>query len=349
VHTAGFVCLPAAVDPVKSKKAMKRFILPAVVLATLLLSCKPEHEFVLSQVVTDSVSGKDLTHLLLYGEVTDEGSDPVTRRGFCWNFTGSPTLEDHTSDNGSGVGTFNQQITVMPDTTYHIRAYAESDAGVAYGVEITGSTTLFGSVTDVRDGRSYQTVIIGDQVWMAENLAWLPAVAPVSVGGYTESFYYVEGYDGTDVAEAKATANYLKYGVLYNERASWDACPDGWHRPSDDDWKILEGYLGMEEADLDVMLDDRLSGSVGWKLKSVSGWAEDGNGIDSCGFNALPGGNRGKNGNFGTIGMTAGFWTSTPAGSSSGICRVLSFDSKGIKRTSASRNVGYSIRCVKNK
>jgi uncharacterized protein (TIGR02145 family) len=84
---------------------------------------------------------------------------------------------------------------------------------------------ISGTFTDTRDGNVYNWVQIGDQVWMAENLAYLPSVNRVDDGSEdaTGSYYYVYGYDGTNVAEAKATTNYTTYGVLYN----WTAAMDG--------------------------------------------------------------------------------------------------------------------------
>ncbi|MCP4002072.1 MAG: hypothetical protein GY727_14280, partial [Gammaproteobacteria bacterium] len=78
-------------------------------------------------------------------------------------------------------------------------------------------------ITDNRDSNTYQTVEIGGQCWMAENLAYLPSVNPPDQGSTTSPYYYVYGYDSTDVSEAKTEPNYQTYGVLYN----WPAAMAG--------------------------------------------------------------------------------------------------------------------------
>ena len=199
--------------------------------------------------------------------------------------------------------------------------------------------------TDTRDGHEYLALKIGEQTWMIENLAYLPAVNGASIGGYRELMYYVFGYEGTDTTEARATEHYQNYGVLYNWKAAERACPEGWKLPSDDDWKELEAFLGMDEAELDKT-EWRTSGEVGVQLKSVSGWNNEGNGSNSSGFNAPPGSLRTKNGIFGSQGEYAYYWTSSPAGSSVEFGRVLLADSNGIARYSYPQNYGLSIRCV---
>ena len=110
--------------------------------------------------------------------------------------------------------------------------------------------------TDARDGTHYDAVKIGNQVWMAENLKYLPSVVGPATGSETAAYYYVYDYDGTDVMAAKATANYTTYGVLYNWPAAMNACPTGWHLPSDAEWTELTDYLGG-------------SGVAGGKLKEI--------------------------------------------------------------------------------
>ena len=110
--------------------------------------------------------------------------------------------------------------------------------------------------TDNRDGNVYSFVTIGDQVWMSENLKYLPSVVDRATYSNTDPYYYVYGYNGTDVPAAKATDNYKTYGVLYNWPAAIDACPSGWHLPSDAEWTQLTNYLGGE-------------GGAGAKLKAT--------------------------------------------------------------------------------
>ena len=175
---------------------------------------------------------------------------------------------------------------------------------------------LIGDGTFDYAGRTYTYKILGGVAWMIENLAYLPAVSPSTVESSTTPVYYVYGYEGTSVIAAKATENYKTYGVLYNIVAAKTACPPGWHLPSDHEWR----YFIWINFDEDVGLeDDRwiwgyledYGTYVGWQLKSTTGWLEDGNGINSLGFTALPAGDRNTDYHFGYLGTGTGFWTST--------------------------------------
>lgn len=204
-----------------------------------------------------------------------------------------------------------------------------------------------GTFTDTRDNLNYAWVRIGSQIWMAENLGYLPAVSPPDEGGSQIPFYYVQGFTGNEVADAIRTEIYGQYGVLYNWKAMQTACPAGWHLPSDEEWKDLERNLGMDMTEEDET-GNRISGEAGKKIKSATGWVEEGNGNNKSGFNALPGGSRNSTGEFGSIGMRAGFRTSTASGSSGNISRSLDYNSDGINRGTVNHSIGFSVRCVKN-
>jgi uncharacterized protein (TIGR02145 family) len=192
-----------------------------------------------------------------------------------------------------------------------------------------------GTFKDSRDSKSYQWVRIGDQIWMAGNLAWLPSVSPSSVISETSPYYYVNGYDGSSVSEAKATANYSTYGALYNWHAAQNACPSGWHLPTDSEWTILTNHLGG----IDV---------AGMKMKSTSGWNSNGNGDNSSGFNALPAGGLDHKYGFITINTIAVFSSATENSTSTAWYRGLIFSENKVNRNDPVKSDGYSVRCIKD-
>lgn len=210
------------------------------------------------------------------------------------------------------------------------------------------------------DGKSYAIVKIGSQTWMAENLAYLPAVYKADTGSEFIKLYYVYGYDDTNIAAAKNTVNYKTYGVLYNWNAAMNTagsrkpmqentqavCPAGWHMPQDAEWKTLEMSLGMDQADADTV-NWRSSGSVGEKIKSTAGWINDSLGSNYSGFTALPGGYRNTHGVFRDIGSYAVFWTGTLSDTAAWY-RGLGINEPGIYRLNTLKSHGLSVRCIKD-
>lgn len=203
-----------------------------------------------------------------------------------------------------------------------------------------------GSFIDSRDKQEYRWVRIGDQVWMAENLAWLPSVGPADDQAYGPR-QYVYGYAGTALPEAKATPSYETYGVLYSWDAALEACPRGWRLPADEDWKTLEMNLGMQRKDADADYHWRQSGGVGKKLKSSAGWEKNGNGTDSTGFAALPGGFRNDAGGFELTGSFAFFWTATEGGAIGAWGRSIMNTNDGVFRCGDNKRYGFSVRCIR--
>ncbi len=198
---------------------------------------------------------------------------------------------------------------------------------------------------DDRDGKEYSALKIGGLSWMTENLAYLPYVDDPAEVSFIKKQYYVYSFEGEDVAEAKHTENYDKYGVLYNWRAAIDACPDGWRLPTDEDWKKLEEYLGMDESEL-AMDNWRHSGDIGSKLKDTVGWYS-GESNNSSWFNAAAGGYIGYDGGFFGEGGTASFWTSVKCSDQFAWSRSLSANEGGVFRSCAFTRYGYSVRCVR--
>lgn len=194
-------------------------------------------------------------------------------------------------------------------------------------VEITTPKWNYSTFTDVRDGKTYKSIKIGSQVWMAENMAYkTPSGSSYSYG---------------DIAIA------AKYGRLYTWDAALQAVPAGWHLPTDAEWKQLEMFLGMSQAETDKT-DSRGIGE-GAKLKATMGWLEEGNGTDEVGFLALPGGLFLANSiDFMAFEWYGYWWTSTESNNSTAWFRLLVNTNSRIVRNISFKEDGFSVRCVKN-
>lgn len=208
------------------------------------------------------------------------------------------------------------------------------------------SLAVSGFIIDDRDGKAYKVASIGDQVWLAENMAYLPGINLPSENSPSDQYYYVYDYYGTDLNEAKASENYQKYGVLYNWPASMNVCPDGWHLPSDQEWKELEKFLGMSQEEADQL--DWRGTNEGNKLKSYTAWGFDDNANNESGFSALPGGGHWNVfGEYGAIGEGATWWSSTEIDVDKAYNRLI-YSGGEVFRYEDYKRMGYSVRCVKD-
>jgi uncharacterized protein (TIGR02145 family) len=184
--------------------------------------------------------------------------------------------------------------------------------------------------TDSRDGQTYKTISFKNALtgttatWMVQNLN-----------------YKVEGSYAYDDNEN----NRKELGLLYTWEAAKKACPSSWHLASDSEWSLLVSQFGGTDE-------------AGETLKSVKGWNEDGNGTNSSGFDALPGGQRKPEGSYMVMGILGLFWTSSPANS---IDRAWEWNFHyGGPRSSNKQNLkkafrfdadvagGLSVRCVRD-
>ena len=187
------------------------------------------------------------------------------------------------------------------------------------------------TVTDY-DGNVYQTVEIGEQTWMAENL---------------KSEHFADGslIVGTWIYDDD-TANLDVYGRLYN----WDAamhyttepgtqgiCPDGWHLPTDGEWSQLGTFLGGNSVAGGAM---KVTGTEHWAAPNTGATNESG-------FSALGAGEI-ENNNFQFLHTAAVFWSSTQASSTKAKYRYLTNDDAALHPYTWLKALGYSIRCVKD-
>lgn len=203
-------------------------------------------------------------------------------------------------------------------------------------------TDTLGTFIDSRDNHEYKWVKIGQQIWMAKNLAYLPDLEEMLPASFTEPFYYVYDYREKPMLtkQAKETQNYKTYGVIYNLPASkTSVCPDGWHVSSGTEWEQLIDFVGENSAQ---------------KLRAKVGWDQENEELDitRSGFDALPGGILGyaeSSGGAsyyrqGGIGKQAWFWNSE----GNKLWKIDKFSPEVVESGILSNPIGASVRCVKD-
>ncbi len=179
---------------------------------------------------------------------------------------------------------------------------------------LAASSSYAGTMKDSRDGKTYRTVQIGNQTWMAENLNFASKQSKC--------------YDNKE-------SNCDKYGRLYvwSEKMVANVCPSGWHLPSKGEFETLLENVGGENT-------------AGTALKSRSGWYNNGNGRDEYGFGALPAGN--CDDLFNLEGNIAFFWSSTERSELFAYYLNLNYNDELAGVDYITTIFGFSVRCVKN-
>ena len=218
------------------------------------------------------------------------------------------------------------------------------------------------------DGNSYSTIQLGQQWWMVNNLRTthyadgteIHLVEDISVWealGFEEKAYCFYNNDKDNESQI--------FGALYTWPAAMNGaessdnnpsdvqgvCPDGWHLPSDREWKELEQFLGMDENATNII---GLRGTnQGSKLASsaelwLDGYLDSDDAFGSSGFNAQPAGGRRYNGSFGHKGDNANFWTTTAYSNIRAWGRHIYSDYSSMHRYRNAKSDGFSVRCVKD-
>ena len=164
------------------------------------------------------------------GIVIYSGAAEVSERGIFLGTVPNPASTGTRMSLGSGLGEFTTALSCLKQmTTYYITAYAENSYGISFGQEISFVTSANEIFTDPRDGQTYKTVTIGNQVWMAENMNYY-----VGIDSYC--YDYIE-------------SNCDNYGKLYTFVGALQAVPPGWHMPTKEEFEILlSNYASPAEA-----------------------------------------------------------------------------------------------------
>lgn len=324
------------------------------------------------KVITNSISDSpEKTTVTCGGNVTAIGGAAVTARGVCWSTSPNPTIADtHTTDESGTGGFTSNMMGLAGETTYYVRAYATNSFGTAYGEERSFTKALVCGTHTVRDVEEniYNTVKIGEQCWMKENLKTTryvdgTSIAQGSLTSTTEGFWYYPNNNESN----KAT-----YGLLYNWKAVMHnasssntnpsnvqgVCPTGWHVPSNAEWTQLSVYIKSQSQYVCGYYYNGYKQSIVKALASTTGWSSSttvcsvGNtpsDNNATGFSALPAGF--YSGSYRDFGYEAQYWSATSYNRDNGdnaYSYGLISDSAELDRSSNGSNkmFGYSVRCL---
>ncbi len=341
-----------------------------VAVANLITACNKD-EIASSKVSQPTVTTAEILDItkdsaVSGGEVIDDGGAEITARGVTWSRSENPIILDSKTMDGRGAGTFRSNLTgLQPNKIYYVRSYAINRHGTGYGNQVSFRTAGWdhetGTVTDI-DGNEYQTVKIGDQWWMAENLK-------VSKYRNGDDIPDIDNFIEWRSLSTGAWSNYNNdsyhdetYGKLYNWYTVDDErglCPAGWHVPGDEAWKQLEMYLGMLQEESDKISHSRGT-DEGDKMKSIRTepdphprWDKPWEysyveATDESGFSGLPGGIRQHYGHFRNIGRDGNWWSSTEFSDNDAWYRAMYFNHRWVSRSSYDKRSGYSVRCLRD-
>jgi len=290
-------------------------------------------EIKLAEISTVSVTDIKETSAITGGNITNKGGGFISEIGICYSTNRNPTINSAKSYSTTYYESFSLELTgLQSNTTYYVRAYATNEAGTAYGEEKSFTTkqkqvdSKYGSFTDSRDGRTYKTVKIGNQVWMAENLNY------TGDNGYQRKitdkdiWSFNSYYDGWCYYD-NSSSNGSRYGVLYQWEAAKKACPAGWHLPSKKEFETLLNNFGGSSIDV-------------YNALIPSG---------SSGFSALMGGCRDALlGEDLLVGDNGEFWSSTPYDEDEVWYLNISSFKESTSLYKYYRGSGYSVRCIKD-
>jgi len=308
-------------------------------------------------VTTTSISSSSAILTYAVGNVSSSGGGAsVTERGFCYGTSAEPTIANDTARAGSGSGDFERLIEGLSNTTtYYLRAYAiKTNGDIYYGNELSFTTLSFGlpspgvgTVTDI-DNNVYNTITLGTQVWMVENLKTTKFRDGAAIPNITDNTAWMNTTSEAYCDYNNILANSAEYGRLYNLYAvknSRGLAPAGWHVPNYAEWNTLFRYLGG-------------AGVASGRMKEAgfAHWDSPNTGADNTsGLTALGSGYRTTSGPYYSLKRRALFWSSLSSIQATSLnihAIILEYEYNrwlqqdgGFGGTSS---FGYSVRCIKD-
>jgi uncharacterized protein (TIGR02145 family) len=299
--------------------------------------------------------------------ISNAGNKEITETGICWSKEPGVILSRALGHEVLDTGITEYDLTTfMIPELYYVKPYLITSNYTIYGEEMRLLVFSCGyTLTDKRDNESYKTVKIGSQCWMGENLKAIRYTDGKTIPLIEKQSEWkrISYNDKACCYYGNNSANKNTWGLLYTWSAAMNGvdssianhtnvqgiCPDGWHLPSDSEWKELEINLGMNEV---------IANEEGWRGTNEGGkLKESGTGhwyypnataTNSSGFTALPGGYRSKKGDFLNLGSYAYFWSTAEYNSDCALIRTLNNDNSEVYRSIGYKEGGFSVRCLKD-
>jgi uncharacterized protein (TIGR02145 family) len=277
-------------------------------------------------------------HVTSFNEIQWNWNTVNDATGYKWN-----TSNDLSSAIDLGSATTTTETGLLCGTSYTRYVWAYNSCGATTATILTQATRTIqacpGSITDERDGKIYNTVLIGCRCWMAENLN---TGAMISAGQEQNNHGSIEKY-----CYENTESNCAVYGGLYQwdnmmqwstEPGAQGICPSGWHIPTMGDWSALEDFLGGSSV-------------AGGKMKETGfeHWISPNTGAtNESGFTALPGGGWYFDGAV-FLGLTirTAYWSSSEYSSANAGLKTISYYSESFQNSGNNeKSYGYSLRCI---
>lgn len=297
---------------------------------------------VISTVEVFSISSNAIT---IKSTILSEEEVPLLEQGVYWGIAPNLSMNDNkVGGNMSDDVMYCRVEMLQPGTKYYVKVFAKNERGIRFGEEIEFVTNS--TISDI-DGNGYNTVTLGTQVWMVENLKT------------------VRYNDGTEIPAANETTDWESfegpayswynhsmavedlYGALYNWEVvkSGKLCPAGWRIPTDEEWQTLIDYCGGEQI------------AASFLKKTGADWDTPENATNYSGFCALPGGTSSAVlGSFSGEGMLGAWWTSTidysyDVNEGRFLVRKMINQNSAVEKDGGLERGGYlnflSVRCIK--
>jgi uncharacterized protein (TIGR02145 family) len=281
--------------------------------------------------------------------------------GYKWN-----TTDNYATANDMIAATTKTETGLTCNTAYNRYVWAYNDCGYSTPVTLMQSTLICWNcglpITDGRDGKSYNTVQIGSQCWMTQNLnlgTMITNTAEQLNNGIIEKYCINENELNCNVyGGLYQWAEMVQYLNGASNNTSWNPvpngnvqgiCPAGWHLPTDAEWCTMTIFLDASvNCNIDPVIG--LSGTdAGGRMKEEgsTNWASPNTGAtNSSGFTALPAGFRNPGGGFYNYQYFGFFWAATGGSPDRTYTREVRYNTAQVSRGHTLKTCGFSVRCL---